>query len=112
MVAALCAATGSAHAASLSNDQATLLLARSVTQDAGYAVPGGSACLQFVLEASGKRFVELAVREKSEAPCQGGDGFQAPVLDRFRVSRAKGTIERQAGDGAFVPYGESPRRKS
>ena len=99
-------------AARLSESQAALLLERAVQRDAGYAVPGGVACLQLVLEASGKRFVELALREKSEAPCQGGDGLQSPVLDRFRISRAKGTIERQGSAGAYVPYADSPQRKT
>lgn len=97
-------AASSAHAAPLSVNQATRLLAQTVASDANYGVPGGSACLQFVLEASGKRYVEVAVREKSESPCQGGDTLQSPLLDRFRVSRTQGTIERQDEHGRFTPY--------
>ncbi len=99
-------------AARLSDGQAALLLERAVQRDTGYAVPGGATCLQLVLEASGKRFVELALREKSEPPCQGGDGLQSPVLDRFRISRAKGTIERQGSAGVYVPYADSTQRKT
>jgi len=99
-------------AARLSDSQAALLVERAVQRDAGYAVPGGVACLQLVLEASGKRYVELALREKSEAPCQGGDGLQSPVLDRFRISRANGTIERQGNAGNYMPYADYPQPKT
>lgn len=101
-----------AMAARLSDSQAALLLERAVRRDAGYAVPGGAACLQLVLEASGRRFVELALREKSEPPCQGGEGLQSSVLDRFRISRAKGTIERQGSAGAYLPYADSLQPKT
>lgn len=97
-----------ASAGPLSKDDALSTLRNQVTKDTLY--PQMECVNVFVEEESSKSFT-VAIRENHNPHC-GGDPDVAPVIDRFRISRTKKTIEwYDVIDDDYRPYAEAVERR-
>jgi hypothetical protein len=75
------------------NEQAALnLLLRTLKHDQVYAKRISLDCVTFDTEEKRDAYFQFALRENHTAKC-GGDPDTAPVIDRYRVSRASRKIE-------------------
>jgi len=86
-----CAAADDNKPDLVSEDTAVLLVIGQAVERKLY--PGGLECLSFVVEVASPESIEIAVRERHEAPCPG-DPRTAPVVDRFLVERQTYIVRR------------------
>ena len=103
LVAGPCISQDAAPRAVSEND-AQVLLARRLQDDALYGPSIPIDCLQFHTERRGPRHFDFIVTPKEEEPCTQARGPYTGV-DEFRVMRADGKLLWYYDeDGAFVAY--------
>jgi len=78
---------------SLSEDAALSLLLRTLKHDRVYANRISLDCVSYGTEETTNAYFEFVLREIHNAKC-GGDPETSHVLDRYRVYRRSGKIER------------------
>ena len=77
---------------SLNENAALNLLLTILKRDNVYAKRISLDCVTFSADEITRTYFEFALREKHNAKC-GGDPDTNPVVDRYRVHRAYGTID-------------------
>ncbi len=93
LISVLTARAGSKSSGPLTEDAALNLLLHTVKHDNVYAKRISFDCVSFETEETTRTYFEVALRENHKAKC-GGDPDTSPVIDRYRVNRASGKIER------------------
>src|SRR5215471_15743518 len=86
-------ASQAARSHPLDEDAALRLLVRTLKHDHVYAKRISLACLTYDTEETTDAYFQFALRDKHDAKC-GGDPESSPVVDRYRVYRRSGKIER------------------
>lgn len=83
----------------LTEDAALNLLLQVLKKDHIYDKRISLNCVTFATDETTRIYFEIALRENHSAKC-GGDPDLSPVVDRYRVYRVSGKIERYdaAGD--------------
>jgi hypothetical protein len=88
----------------LNEDGAIALLERTLKHDSVYAKRISLGCVSYDTEEKSGAYFQFALREVHNAKC-GGDPDTSPVVDRYRVYRRSGKIQRwQATDDSWQPY--------
>src|SRR6476661_3666550 len=88
----------------LSEDAALELLQRTLKRDRVYEKRISLDCIAYGTEETTNAYFEFVLREIHNAKC-GGDPETSHVLDRYRVYRRSGKIERyQPIDDKWQPY--------
>src|SRR6266550_2103519 len=77
----------------LSEDAALNLLDRTLTRDRVYEKRISLDCIAYGTEETTNAYFEFVLREIHNAKC-GGDPEVSPIVDRYRVYRRSGKIER------------------
>jgi len=77
----------------LNEDAALALLVRTLEHDDAYKHRISPDCVTYGTEETTGAYFEFVLREKHDAKC-GGDPETNPVVDRYRVYRRSGKIER------------------
>jgi hypothetical protein len=77
----------------LNEDAALALLVRTLERDNVYKHRISPDCVTYGTEETTSAYFEFVLREKHDAKC-GGDPETNPVVDRYRVYRRSGKIER------------------
>jgi len=77
----------------LDEDAALDLLVRFLKHDRVYANRIPMDCITYITEETTGAYFEFVLRENHNAKC-GGDPVVSPVVDRYRVYRRTGKIER------------------
>jgi hypothetical protein len=77
----------------LDEDAALALLDRTLTHDRVYENRISLDCVMYMTEETTDAYFQFVLREKHNAKC-GGVPETAPVVDRYRVYRRIGKIER------------------
>jgi hypothetical protein len=80
-------------ASGLNEGAALDILLRTIKHDHVYDKRISLDCVTFDTEETTRIYFEIAVREKHNKKC-GGDPDTSPVIDRYRVNRASGKLER------------------
>jgi len=96
VVAAVLISAGIAEGArskSLNEDAALELLQRTLKRDGVYEKRIPLDCVEYGTEETTNSYFEFVLREIHNAKC-GGDPETSHVLDRYRVYRRSGKIER------------------
>ena len=96
IVVATLISTSIAHAARarpLNEDTALALLERTLKQDGVYSKPISLGCVSCDTEEKSGAYFQFALRKVNNAKC-GGDPDISPVVDRYRVYRRSGKIQR------------------
>jgi hypothetical protein len=94
----------------LNEDVATNVLFRTLQRDHVYDKRISLDCVSFDTENTTRTYFEIALREKHDKKC-GGDPDISPVIDRYRVNRASGKIERyKAAEDRWQPYDPTRNR--
>jgi len=86
-------ASRAARSHPMDEDAAVGLLARTLKHDHLYAKRISLGCITYDTEETTDVYFQFALREKHDAKC-GGDPETSPVVDRYRVYRRSGKIER------------------
>jgi len=95
---------------SLTEDAALNLLLHTLEHDNVYAKRISLDCVTFSVEETTRIYFEFVLRENHNSKC-GGDPDTSPVVDRYRVNRASGKIERlDATNDTWKPYGPAKIR--
>ncbi len=77
----------------LDEDHALALLERTLKHDGIYAHRISLDCVTYGTEETTDVYFQFVLRENHNAKC-GGDPETSPVVDRYRVYRRSGKIER------------------
>ena len=86
----------------MDEDAALALLVRTLKHDHVYAKR--LDCVTYDTEETTNAYFQFALREKHDAKC-GGDPETSPVVDRYRVYRRSGKIDRwQPTDDSWHRY--------
>ena len=95
----------------LSEDAAVDLLFQTLKRDHVYDKRISLDCVTSSTDEITRTYYEFALHEKHNAKC-GGDPETNPVVDRYRVRRASGEIERyDVVNDIWLSYGSKPGRK-
>jgi hypothetical protein len=98
------AVTEAAPSRPMDEDAALALLVRTVKQDRAFAKRISLDCVSYGTEETTNAYFEFVLREIHNAKC-GGDPVLSHVLDRYRVYRRSGKIERyQLTDDSWHRY--------
>jgi hypothetical protein len=93
-----------ARSGPLDEDAALALLERTLKHDRVYDKRISWDCISFGTEETTDACFDFVVREIHNAKC-GGAPETSPAIDRYRVYRRSGKIERwQATDDTWQPY--------
>jgi hypothetical protein len=107
VIAATLISTSVAHAARsrpLNEDAALALLERTLKHDGVYAKRISLDCIAYDTEEKSDAYFQFALREIHNGKC-GGDPDTSPVVDRYRVYRRSGKIQRWlAAEDKWQPY--------
>lgn len=113
LMVAMIISTNVAHAARshpLNEDAALALLERTLKNDRVYAKRISLGCISYDTEETTSAYFQFALHEIHNSKC-GGDPEISPVLDRYRVYRQSGKIQRwQATDESWQPYNAAKTR--
>jgi hypothetical protein len=94
--------------APLSEDSALNLLVESIKRDHIYDRRISLDCVTFGIVEATRIYFEFVLRENHTAKCAGDPNF-TPVVDRYRVHRASGKIERyDVATDSWQPYRSRP----
>jgi hypothetical protein len=77
----------------LDEDAALALLERTLKHDHVYENRISLDCVMYMTEETADAYFQFVLREKHNAKC-GGDPETSPTVDRYRVYRRSGKIER------------------
>jgi hypothetical protein len=77
----------------LDEDTALSLLDRTLKRDGVYTHRISLDCVSYITEETTKAYFQFVLRENHNAKC-GGVPETSPVVDRYRVYRRSGKIER------------------
>lgn len=103
-------ASQAARSDPLDEDAALALLVRTLKHDGVYKNRISLDCVTYITEETTGTYFEFALREKHEAKC-GGDPEVSPIVDRYRVYRRSGKIERyQPIDDTWQCYNPAKTR--
>jgi hypothetical protein len=88
----------------LDEDAALALLERTLKHDHVYANRISLDCVSYVTEETTSAYFQFVLRENHNAKC-GGDPETSPAIDRYRVYRRSGKIERlESIEDKWRPY--------
>jgi hypothetical protein len=88
----------------LDQDAALALLERTLKHDHVYANRISLDCVSYVTEETTSAYFQFVLRENHNAKC-GGDPETSPAIDRYRVYRRSGKIERlESIEDKWRPY--------
>jgi len=88
----------------LDEDAALALLERTLKQDHVYAKRISLECIAYGTEETTSVYFEFVLREVHNPKC-GGDPETSPAIDRYRVYRHSGKIQRwEAAGDKWQPY--------
>jgi hypothetical protein len=88
----------------LDEDAALALLERTLKHDHVYENRISLDCVMYMTEETTDAYFQFVLREKHNAKC-GGDPETSPTVDRYRVYRRTGKIERwEAIEDNWQPY--------
>ena len=94
----------------LNEDAALALLDRTLKHDRVYANRISLDCISYITEETTNAYFQFVLREKHNAKC-GGDPEVSPIVDRYRVYRRSGKIERwKASDDTWHRYNPAENR--
>ncbi len=94
----------------LSEDAALNLLDRTLTRDRVYEKRISLDCIAYGTEETTNAYFEFVLREIHNTKC-GGDPEVSPIVDRYRVYRRSGKIERwKASDDTWHRYNPAENR--
>jgi hypothetical protein len=97
-------ARGGSRSRPLNEDAALELLVRALKHDHVYAKRISLDCVTYDTEETTDAYFQIALREKHDAKC-GGDPETSHVVDRYRVYRRSGKIQRwEAAGDTWQPY--------
>jgi hypothetical protein len=95
----------------LTEKQALSHLISRIQKDKLYDSWTTLSCLSIFVEEKTKKHFDITIREKHEGNCLG-DPLTAPIVDRFRVDRLTGKIQRyDPADGDLHPYKDAVRSR-
>jgi hypothetical protein len=96
----------------LDEDAALKILLTTLQRDHVYDKRISLDCVMFDTEETTRIYFQVALREKHNKKC-GGDPDTSPVIDRYRVNRASGKIERYAAtEDTWKPYDPAKSRNT
>src|SRR6266513_1452035 len=94
----------------LSEDAALDLLQRTLKRDRVYEKQISLDCIEYGTEETTNAYFEFVFREIHNTKC-GGDPETSPAIDRYRVYRRSGKIERwKASDDTWHGYNPAENR--
>ena len=94
----------------MSEDAALDLLDRTLKRDRVYDNRISLDCIAYGTEATTNAYFEFVLREIHDAKC-GGDPETSHVVDRYRVFRRSGKIQRwEAAGDTWQPYQHATNR--
>jgi hypothetical protein len=110
VVLASAALAEAAHSRPLDEDAALALLQRTLKGDQVYEKRISLNCIAYGTEETTNAYFEFVLREIHNTKC-GGDPDASPAIDRYRVYRRSGKIERwEAAEDKWHSY-KGPQTK-